>query len=361
LTQTARYRSTEESLTLTRTLRCGNLPQGSLRVSTRRLWSIGPRYGLLPYRNFLAEFHRLPGAFPMTDAPRQTISYLSRRFREVGIEPNHRHGQNFLVDLNILDLIADRAEIAPDDVCLEVGCGAGSLTSRLASRAAHVVSVEIDARMHQIASEELASFSNISLLRLDALKSKHQIAPEVAEAVEEHLGGTARLLLVANLPYHIATPLLVNLLIWKYVPASMTVTIQKEVAERLLAAPSTHDYGSLSVFVQALADVEMVRVLPPSVFWPRPKVDSAVVRIVPNQEKRRRIADVHAFQEFLRAAFAHRRKMLRGVLNSSLPEGFDRSRVDAVLQELGVSPTARAEEIDVPTWIRLFDSLRVAA
>jgi 16S rRNA (adenine1518-N6/adenine1519-N6)-dimethyltransferase len=292
----------------------------------------------------------------MTDASRQTISYLSQRLRDVGIEPNHRYGQNFLVDMNMLDLIANRAEIEADDVCLEVGTGTGSLTGRIAAKAFHVVSVEIDVRMHQIASEELAAFSNVTLLQIDALASKHELAPELLQALDEHLGNPPRrLLLVANLPYHIATPLLMNLLVSKYVPASMTVTIQKEVADRLLAAPATHAYGALSVFIQAIADVELARVLPPSVFWPKPKVDSAVVRIVSRSEKRIQIANILGFQEFIRAAFAHRRKMLRGVLAATYPK----DRVDQALQELTIVPTARAEEIAVPQWGKLFDALKL--
>lgn len=297
----------------------------------------------------------------MSDASRQTISYLSQRLREVGIEPNHRHGQNFLVDMNMLDFIANQAEIRPDDVCLEVGAGTGSLTSRLAARASHVVSVEIDPRMHQIASEELAACSNVTLLKLDALKSKHEIEPAIGEALAEYLaGGSRRLLLVANLPYHVATPLLTNLLIWKYVPDSMTITIQKEVADRLAAAPSTHDYGGLSVFTQALCDVEICRVLPPSVFWPKPKVDSAVVRIVPKPEKRKRIPDVLAFQEFIRGAFAHRRKMVRGVLAEGLSPSTGKDQVHAVFLKLGIAETSRAEEIPMDQWIQLFNALRLA-
>lgn len=295
----------------------------------------------------------------MSDASRQTISYLAQRLRDVGIEPNHRHGQNFLVDLNMLDFIANQAEIASDDVCLEVGAGTGSLTSRLAAQASHVVSVEIDPRMHQIASEELASLSNITLLRLDALKSKHEIEPALGDALESHLAnGTRRLLLVSNLPYHVATPLLTNLLIWKFVPASMTVTIQKEVGDRLAAAPSTPDYSSLSVFVQALCDVEIRRVLPPTVFWPKPKVDSAVVRIIPRLEKRKRIGDILDFQEFIRGAFAHRRKMLRGVLAVQLSPGVGKDRLDASFAQLGISGNSRAEEIGVEQWIELFQSIR---
>jgi 16S rRNA (adenine1518-N6/adenine1519-N6)-dimethyltransferase len=295
----------------------------------------------------------------MTDAARQTVSYLSQRLRDVGIEPSQRHGQNFLVDMNMLDFIANSAAIEPDDVCLEVGCGTGSLTSRLASRTSHVVSVEIDPYMHQIASEELAAFSNITLLRLDALQSKHEIAPELAAALEPHLTSPARrLLLVANLPYHIATPLLTNLLTWKFVPSSMTVTIQKEVGDRLLAQPSTSDYSALSVFMQALCDVEQLRILPPSVFWPKPKVDSAVIRIVPNGQKRSRINNLSAFQEFIRGAFSHRRKMLRGVLAANLPAAMSKERLESAMSHIGIAATARAEEVSVQQWIELYDALR---
>src|SRR5687768_3876197 len=227
-------------------------------------------------------------------APRQTVSYLVGRFREVGLRPDARHGQNFLVDLNLLELLARTADPGPNDVILEVGTGTGSLTGMLAESAAAVVSVEIDEHLHQLASEALFDCENVTLLHQDALRNKNHIHPNELAALHEKLAEAPgrQLKLAANLPYSIATPIVSNLLSTEMTPVSMTVTIQKELAERMTARPSTKDYSALSVWVQSLCDAEVIRVMPPSVFWPRPNVESAIVHIVPQDEKRRRIPDV---------------------------------------------------------------------
>src|SRR6476660_874141 len=161
-------------------------------------------------------------SFLLMPSPRQTVSYLTARFREAGIRPDVRHGQNFLIDLNLLDLLLNAADIQPTDVVLEVGTGMGSLTSRLAEKAAAVVTVEIDSRLFAMASEELADFQNVVMLQKDALKSKNHLEPEVIAVVKEELerDERRRLKLVANLPYNIATPILSNLLTADVVPLS---------------------------------------------------------------------------------------------------------------------------------------------
>ena len=212
---------------------------------------------------------------------RQTISYLNRRFRQVGLEPNKRHGQNFLIDLNLVRMIATTGEISKQDAILEIGTGTGSLTGMMAEQAGFVVTVEIDEHLHQLAKEELEPFDNILMLRQDALRNKNNLSPTVLEPLSEWVaaGEGRQFKLVANLPYNVATPIISNLLMLPTPPALIAVTIQKELGDRMMAKPSTKDYSALSIWVQALCDVEMVRILPPGVFWPAPKVDSAIMRI----------------------------------------------------------------------------------
>jgi 16S rRNA (adenine1518-N6/adenine1519-N6)-dimethyltransferase len=293
-------------------------------------------------------------------APRQTASYLAQRFKEAGFAPQSRHGQNFLIDLNLLGILIDAADLGPDDVVLEVGTGVGSLTTQVAPRVAHIVSVEIDQHLHQLASEELIDFDNVTLLQQDALRNKNNLDQRVLEAVETQVRAAPgrKLKLVANLPYSVATPVISNLLEAPIVPALMCVTIQKEVADRILAPPSTKDYSALSIWVQALCDVELVRVLPPTVFWPRPKVNSAIIKITPRDDKRSRIPDVAFFHRFVRALFFHRRKFLRSVVQSAMKEQLERAVVDEVLAEQGFGPDARAEQLDVETILALCEALR---
>ena len=293
-------------------------------------------------------------------SPRQTVSYLTARFREAGIRPDVRHGQNFLIDLNLLDLLLNAADIQPTDVILEVGTGMGSLTSRMAEKAAAVVTVEIDERLYAMASEELAEFSNVLMLQVDALKSKNHLEPEVIAVVKEQLelDPARRFKLVANLPYNIATPILSNLLTCDVVPFSMTATIQKELAERMVAVPSTKDYSALSIWMQALCDIQIVRILPPQVFWPKPKVHSAIVHIVPSPEKRERIPDLTFFHDFVRSLFLHRRKFLRGVLIVMLKERVEKQIVDELLAAFQFPEDVRAEQLDVETILALSEAVR---
>ena len=163
----------------------------------------------------------------------------------------------------------------------------------------------------------------------------------------------ARLKLVANLPYNVATPILGNLLECPTPPATMTVTIQKELAERITASPGTKDYGALSVWIQSQCRAELVRLLPPTVFWPRPKVTSAIIHIELDPRRREAIGDLDKFHQFIRALFMHRRKFLRSVLVAAYKESLGKPGVDAVLAELGLSPELRAEQLDVETILRL--------
>ncbi|MDZ7618657.1 MAG: 16S rRNA (adenine(1518)-N(6)/adenine(1519)-N(6))-dimethyltransferase RsmA [Patescibacteria group bacterium] len=278
------------------------------------------------------------------------------------MHPRARYGQCFLIDLNLLDILADAAELTADDVVLEVGTGTGSLTQLLAQRAAAVVTVEIDQQLFQLASEELYTLANVTMLQLDALKTKNRLNPVVLDAVFEQVddGFDRRFQLAANLPYNVATPIISNLLALDRAPHAMTVTIQKELADRLTARPGTKDYGALSIWVQSQCTAEVVRILPPTAFWPRPKVESAIVRIVVDSARRDAIPDRAFFHEFVRALFCHRRKFLRSELLTCFKGRLDKPRVDAILESLALSPQARAEQLDVPAVLRLCDACRGA-
>ena len=280
---------------------------------------------------------------------RQTVSYLSRRFEEVGLNPNKRHGQNFLVDLNLIQMIARSAELCNNDVVLEVGTGMGSLTGMLAQKAGHVITVEIDGYLHQMASEELEVFNNIQMLKQDVLKNKNQFDDRVLEAVKVALAAKPGRVfkLAANLPYNIATPIIANLLRSDVIPALMSVTIQKELADRITAKPGSKDYGSLSVWVQSMADPELVRIMPPHVFWPRPKVDSAILKIVHRPEKAASIPDIDFFYAFVRAMFFHRRKYMRSVAVAAFKGQLSKPQVDEVLAAAGLKEDSRTEQLAV--------------
>jgi len=292
--------------------------------------------------------------------PRQTVSFLQKRFREVGLEPDKRHGQNFLIDLNLIDLLVRTADLTKDDVVLEIGTGTGSLTARMAELAAAVVTVEIDEHLHLLASEELIDVPNVTLLHQDALRNKNNLHDNVLATVREKLAEAPgrRFKLAANLPYNVATPILSNLLSTDITPVSMTATIQRELAERIVAPPRTKDYSALSIWMQALCDVEIVRIMPPDVFWPRPKVESAIIHIVPRPDKRALIPDLQYFHEFVRSLFFHRRKFLRGVLVAAYKDRLDKSEIDTVMAEHQFGPTTRAEELEVPTILALCETLR---
>jgi 16S rRNA (adenine1518-N6/adenine1519-N6)-dimethyltransferase len=290
-----------------------------------------------------------------TPSTRQTLSYLRNLFAERGIKPKNKLGQNFLIDLNLLDLLLRSAELTRDDLVLEVGSGTGSLTAQLVEQAGAVVSVEIDPAFAALTEESVAQRERIVFLHHDILKNKNELNPEVLRKVAD-LGqrwGTRRVKLVSNLPYAVAVPVLANLLLCELALECMVVTVQWEIAERLLAAPATKDYGALAVLVQSLADVELLRRLSPKVFWPRPLVDSAIVRIRPSAAKRRHVGDPARFRVFLRDLYVHRRKNLRGAL-ASLPKRDLRKRdVDARLAEMGLDGSLRAEVLDVEQHLRL--------
>ena len=285
----------------------------------------------------------------MPPEPRHTLSYLRNLFEERGIRTKNKLGQNFLIDLNLLDLLLRAAELTQDDLVLEVGSGTGSLTVRLTELAGVVVSVEIDPDFARLTDEAVTRRDRVLLLQADVLRNKNEINPLVLESVRklQERTGAKRVKLVANLPYAVATPVVTNLLLSDLTVERMVVTVQWEIAERLTASPGVKDYAALAVLVQSLADVELVRRLPPSVFFPRPQVDSAIVLIRPSAAKRAHVGDVMRFRNFLRDLYVHRRKNLRGALVSLPHADFSKEDVDAKLAELGIDGTTRAEALDL--------------
>ena len=290
-----------------------------------------------------------------------TISFLTRLFREIGIRPATRHGQNFLIDINLQRLIVQTAGLGLDDVVLEVGTGTGSLTAMIAEQAGAVVTVEIDRHLYDLAGEELDQYSNVTMLLCDVLKNKNRFDQNVIDVVRDQIDAHkgSRFKLVANLPFNIATPVLSNLLSSSIVPTSMTATIQKELADRMVAKPSTKDYNSLSVWIQSQCAVEIVRTLPPSVFWPRPKVTSAIVHLTVDEERRKAIPDLAYWHDFVRAMFLHRRKFLRSVVLGAYKRQLSKPDVDELMAQVGFGPTTRAEQLDVATLLGFCEAVRV--
>ncbi len=289
---------------------------------------------------------------------RQTTAYLKDLFQQVGFTIDARRGQNFLVDLNLLDLVERTAGVTAADAVLEVGAGTGALTERLARGAGRVVTVEIDPRLAQLARERVIECDNVHLVEGDVLAGKHRLAPAVLAAIDEARAACpqGRLLLVANLPYCVATPVISNLLALPRPFDAAIVTVQREMAERMTAAAGSHSYNALSVWIGSQCRSEIVRILPPSVFWPRPKVESAIVRLDLEPDRRARITDLERFHAFVRDVFCHRRKVLRGVL-IRLAGGKQQAAaveaVDALYASLGLDATIRAEDISPDRFVDL--------
>ena len=291
----------------------------------------------------------------MSLAERQTRSALMGLFEQHGFHPRTDLGQNFLIDLNILEYIVEQAHIGPNDVVLEIGSGTGGMTTFLAQSAAAVVSVEVDTKMYQLVQPKIEAFENVTLLHCDALKNKNNFSIEMLEAVEEQLSANpgSKLKLVSNLPYNIATPVVSNLVATDLPWDRMVVTIQHELGQRMAARSGRNHYGALSVWLQAQCDVKLLKRLPPSVFWPRPKVNSAIVRLFPNRYLRDKIHNRPFFHDFIRRLFHLRRKFARGVLVGMYRKQLKKPEVDAIFESMKLNANCRAEELDVSTLVEL--------
>jgi 16S rRNA (adenine1518-N6/adenine1519-N6)-dimethyltransferase len=294
----------------------------------------------------------------------QTRTYLMKKFEAMGIRPQTRLGQNFLIDLNLLRLLHESGNITKNDVILEVGTGTGSLTAPMAAKAAVVITVEVDPVMQNFAKQELFGRENVRFIKTDILKNKNRLRDEVLDVIREELaqpgadGQKRQFKLVANLPYNVATPLISNLLLTDMPPSLMCVTIQKELADRITAKPRSKDWGALSLWIQSQCQAEIVRMMPPTVFWPRPKVDSAIIRLTLDEKRRNKIPDLKFYNEFCRAIFFHRRKFLRAELCSAFKNTIPKERIDGIMDEMQFGTTTRAETLPLKTMQRLCELCR---
>jgi 16S rRNA (adenine1518-N6/adenine1519-N6)-dimethyltransferase len=295
----------------------------------------------------------------METGARQTLSYLRNLFEERGVRPKNKLGQNFLIDLNLLDLLLRAAELTRDDLVLEVGSGTGNLTVRLLERAGAVVSVEIDSSFAALTDEAVRVHRDrVALMHADVLKSKNELNPDVLRVVADmkRRHGCTQVKVTANLPYAVAVPVISNALLSDLDVERFVVTVQWEIAERLLAVPGSKAYGAVAVLVQSLTEVSLIRRLPSSVFWPRPKVDSAIMLIRPDAEKRAQVGDVMRFRRFLRDLYVHRRKNLRGALAALPSRPYEKTEVDRKLAQLGIEGTLRAEMLNIDQHLELCKS-----
>ena len=278
--------------------------------------------------------------------PRNTIEILQKYHFNF----QKKYGQNFLIDPTVLDRIIQAAQITKEDCVLEIGPGIGTMTQYLAERAGSVVAVEIDQNLIPILRETLAEYDNVSVINDDILKV------DLNKIVEEKNGGRP-IKVVANLPYYITTPIIMGLF-EKQVPLqSITIMVQKEVADRMQVGPGTKDYGALSLAVQYYAKPEIVANVPPNCFIPRPNVGSAVIRLTKYEQPPVTVRDVDRMFAIIRASFNQRRKTLVNGLGNAPELGLSKERVAHALEEMQLSPTVRGEALTLAQFARLSDLL----
>lgn len=279
----------------------------------------------------------------------QTLREIRAILTQAGLTPQHRFGQNFLIDLNLMRKAVEVAAVGPGDWVLEVGPGTGSLTEMLLDTGAHVTAVEIDRGFQELLASRLGERANFTLIRGDVLAGKHALNPQLCDALAASRPPRK---LVANLPYQVATPLLLNLLLQPHRFERFVVTIQLEVGQRLAAAASTDAYGPISVIAQSLSTIRTLARLGPGAFWPPPKVDSIMLEIVPLEPAQVEIENVPLFVDRVQHAFQRRRKVLRQML-ADLPIDL----VRRVFEDSGVNWNSRPESLTPGDWRRFHHSL----
>jgi 16S rRNA (adenine1518-N6/adenine1519-N6)-dimethyltransferase len=301
------------------------------------------------------------------DGP-HTKSMLKVLFEERGIRIKKQWGQNFLIDQNLLQFIVKTAELSRNDVVLEIGAGTGSLTRLLAQKAGHVFAVEVDRKLFEILEETLKDFNNVTLINRDILKSKHHIQPEIVEAISDHIStvdfsspsaGDSCVKVIANLPYYISTPVIIDLLQEILPIKTMILMLQRDTTDRIIAHPGTKDYGVLSIMTRLFAEVKVLKKLSPQVFWPAPLVDSAIVKMTVNRHTYvDRIRDYRGFQDVVRSIYSSRRKTLSNSLLSlcashGIKKNETRQDLVTILERVGIRPESRGEELEIEKLIEL--------
>ncbi len=271
---------------------------------------------------------------------------------EKGFRFSKSLGQNFLIDEDVLDKIVDGSGIDEDTYVLEIGPGFGTLTQRLCAAAKKVVAVEIDDMAADILTENLAECDNLKIVRGDILKI------DLNALIADEFGAGARIKVVANLPYYITTPILMLLIEGGFPIDSITVMIQKEVADRLAASPGGKDYGAITLSVQYRCTCEPVVVAPPSSFMPPPKVTSEVIRLDLRDEPSVKVNDEKMLFKVIKAAFAQRRKTLLNTLSNSNAFSMSKDELSQMLENLGIDPRRRGETLSIEEYAKISDNIR---
>ncbi|MDE7015675.1 MAG: 16S rRNA (adenine(1518)-N(6)/adenine(1519)-N(6))-dimethyltransferase RsmA [Kineothrix sp.] len=262
-----------------------------------------------------------------------------------------RYGQNFLVDTHILDKIVEASSITEKDCVLEIGPGIGTMTQYLARNAREVIAVEIDKMLIPILEDTLSEYHNVTIINEDILKL------DIGQIVEERNGGKP-IKVVANLPYYITTPIIMGLL-ENHVPAeSITIMVQKEVADRMQTGPGTKDYGALSLAVQYYAKPEVITQVSPSCFMPKPKVGSTVIKLTVHEKPPVKVEDERHMFALIRASFNQRRKTLVNGLSNAPGLGLDKGKIVHALEAMGLKPTARGETLTLDEFSILSNLLK---
>lgn len=278
--------------------------------------------------------------------PKNTIEILNK-YRFVF---QKKFGQNFLIDTHVLEKIIRAADITKEDFVLEIGPGIGTLTQYLCENAREVVAVEIDKMLMPILSDTLSEYSNVTVVHEDILKL------DLHALIQERNGGRP-IKVVANLPYYITTPIIMELFEQHIPLINITVMVQKEVADRMQASPGTKDYGALSLAVQYYAKPYIAANVPPNCFMPRPNVGSAVISLALHDEPLIEVKDERLMFQMIRASFNQRRKTLVNGLNNSPELSFSKEEIQAALKKEGLSENIRGEALTLAQFARLANDL----
>lgn len=278
--------------------------------------------------------------------PKETIQVLQKH----EFQFKKKFGQNFLIDPHVLDKIVDAAQITKDDFVLEIGPGIGTLTQYLCEHARQVLAVEIDKNLIPILHETLSPYKNVEVRNGDILKQDIQ---EIAQTYNE--GKPIKV--VANLPYYITTPIIMELFESRVPLANVTVMVQKEVADRMKAQPGSKDCGALSLAVQYYAKPYIAAFVPPNCFMPRPKVGSAVIRLECREEAPVQVMDEKLMFRLIRASFNQRRKTLQNGIANSSELSFSKAEAAEAIEKAGLDANIRGEKLGLPEFARLADLL----
>ena len=283
---------------------------------------------------------------PYLGNPQKTIEVIQKY--EFAFQK--KFGQNFLIDTHVLDKIISAAEITKDDLVVEIGPGIGTMTQYLACAAREVVAIEIDKMLIPILQETLSAYDNVTIINEDVLKV------DLNKLAEEKNGGRP-VKVVANLPYYITTPIIMGLF-ENHVPLhSITIMVQKEVADRMRMGPGTKDYGALSLAVQYYAEPYLVANVPQNCFMPRPKIGSAVIKMTVHEKPPVTVRDEKLMFRLIRASFNQRRKTLANGLNNSPELHYSKEQIAESIEKLGTSQSVRGEALTLKQFARLADIL----